>query len=564
MMIGNRDLEPNRDGTAAWAPLAHPVYRAFFFAQLASNTGLFMQNVGAVWLMGSLGGTAVMIALVQTAQSLPMFLFGMPAGALADLVDRRRLLFVAQSIMLVAAGVLALLTWTGNTTPLLLLVATFALGSGNALNIPAWQASQPELVPRREFPQAIALGTATGNFGLAVGPAIGGLIVALSGPGTVFLINCVLFVPMAIAITRWRREPHVSQLPAERLAAAIRAGVRYARHSSMLLRIFARVVAITVPIAVITALLPVVARHELGMDSTGYGLLLACFGGGGVLSTFVTPWLRAHLSVDGRLALACVLSALTATALATVTFVPVLGLVLLTGGAGWQLTWATFQVATQRSLPAWVRARGMSLYFLVWAGSYAVGGAMWGEVADLFDARLALLSAAVLLVASMALALRWPLALTESFDHDMVTDLPSPPTLMLEPGAGPILVTREYIVRPGRRSEFIDAMHAIRTMRQQLGAFAWGLYDDPSAADRIIETYQTETWSDHLRQSARMTVNARRIEHMVADMTVPNSDDPRFYVDALSTRTRVSVGRRRNTRKRMDDPPPLSDANQIT
>ncbi len=256
---------------SAWAPLRHPLYRALWTAQLVSNIGTWMQNVGAVWLMGSLGGSPAQVALVQSAVTLPVFLTALPAGALADIVDRRRLLLCTQSWMLLSAGALAVLTRLDAVTPEVLLALVFSLGLGTAVNMPAWQAIQPELVPRREFPQAVVLGSASMNIGRAVGPAIGGLLVAGVGTEAVFALNALSFLGIVVVLFTWRRERSESEMPTERLAGAVRAGLRYGRNSPALRAVLIRSATFMIAGSSFLALLPVVARSDLDMSAAGFG-----------------------------------------------------------------------------------------------------------------------------------------------------------------------------------------------------------------------------------------------------------------------------------------------------
>ncbi|MGZ4739343.1 MAG: MFS transporter, partial [Ilumatobacteraceae bacterium] len=281
-----------------WTPLRHPVFRALFIAQLASNIGTLMQSVGSAWLMGDLGASSFMIALVPTASMLPVLLVGIPGGALADIFDRRRLLIGGQMWMLICAAALAVMSFAHVVTPIGLLALTFGLGTGSALSFPAFQAIQPDLVPQHEFRQAFALSSLTFNVGRAIGPAIGGFVVAIGGPGWVFLINAVSFLAIVGVLVWWRQPTTESSAPAETLSGAMRAGLRYAVHSPALRGILNRTALFCLPAAALQALLPIIARSRLHLSSGGYGVLLGCFGTGAAFAAVVRPRLDHRFDHD--------------------------------------------------------------------------------------------------------------------------------------------------------------------------------------------------------------------------------------------------------------------------
>jgi MFS family permease len=510
---------------SAWAPLRHPIYRALWVAQLVSNIGTWMQNVGAVWLMGTLGGSAVLVALVQSAVTLPVFLTALPAGALADIVDRRRLLLVTQTWMLLSATALAVLTHLGSVTPAMLLLLTFSLGLGTAMNMPAWQAIQPELVPRREFPQAVALGSASINVGRAIGPAIGGILVAAAGTEAVFAINAISFLGILVVLATWRRERSVSDLPTERLAGAMRAGLRYARHSPALRAVLARSATYMIGASAFLALLPVVARSELHMSAAGFGALLTCFGAGAVISTATLPRMRERVDVDRLVVGATLLVALALLAIAVAEYVVVAVVASLFGGVAWVICLSSFNIAAQRALPAWVRARGMGFYLLTVQGGTAAGAALWGLVAQQAGVRVAMAAAAGVLVAGTLVALRFRLAWGERLDLRSAP-YTSEPTLVLEPRPeqGPVLVTVGYTVPEHNAQAFAAAMAKVGRVRRRTGARRWGLWRDPSHPERFLETFVTDSWEEHLRQLQRVTATDRRLEDEARALT-DDADD---------------------------------------
>ena len=487
-----------------WAPLRHRVFLALFIAQIASNVGSMMQNVGAAWLMGDLSASPTLVALVQTVTLLPVFLIGLPAGALADIVDRRLLLVAAQTWMLVTAALLAVLTFADLITPMSLLVLTFCLGIGTAFTLPAWQAIQPELVPRAEFPQAIALGALTFNLGRAVGPALGGIVVAAAGPPWVFLINAVSFLAVVGVLLWWRRPAAVSTLPTETMAGAIRAGMRYGLNSSALRHVLIRAAVFVVPAGAVLSLLPVVARDRLDLGSGGYGLLLAAFGIGAAVAAVLRPRIDAVLPPDRMIAVgtAVVTVLLLIDGLATNPWA--VGAALFVGGGAWTLIFTTMNVAAQTALPAWVRARGMGLFSLVTVGGLALGSAVWGIVADVSVVG-AEVAAAVCLVVGTLVTRRWRISAPQHLD---LTPAPSDDpivSLVPRPTDGPVLVTVSYEVPEADLPEFAAAMRRVERQRRRTGARRWGLYRDLAAPDLVLELFVVESWAEHLRQHDRRT-----------------------------------------------------------
>ena len=385
------------------------MFFALFVAQLVSNLGTLMQSVGAAWLMGDLGASSALIAMVQTATFLPVFLVGIPAGVLADMFDRRRLLIVAQSGMLLAAAAMAGLTFSGSITTVGVLGLTFALGAGLALNSPAWAAIQPDLVPKEQFGQAIALGAMTYNVGRAVGPAIGGLVIAAAGPGWVFAVNAVSFAGTIAVLVVWRPPPaEVGHVPAETFTGAAVAGLRYGFHSPLVRIVLVRVALLMLPGAAIPALLPVVTRGPLHWSSGGFGFLLGCNGLGAAVSAVLRPRVVRRLHPDAVMASAAVVAAGVLIVLGFVHNRAAVAAALVCGGFALSLALIETTVAAQAAMPAWVRARGLALYALVLTGSVAIGSLVAGLVADR-SLSLALLAAAVAVGTTPLAILRWPL-----------------------------------------------------------------------------------------------------------------------------------------------------------
>ena len=499
----------------AWGPLRHPVFRALWIASVAANVGTWMQNVGAAWLMTLLTPSPTLVALVQTATSLPFLVAALPAGALADIVDRRKLLMAAQGWMFLVALVLAVLTWIGAMTPALLLVLTFALGLGLAVNLPTWQSIQPDLVPRSELPQAIALGGVNINLSRAIGPAIGGFVIAATGPAATFLINAATFLFALFVFSRWQGSPLDTEL-AERLPGAVRAGLRYVRNEPTLRAVLVRAGLFMVGGSAILALLPLVARQELGLGSEGYGLLLGCFGAGAVIGAALLPWFKQMASPNLLVGAASVVLAAATAALVLVRNPFAIGVALLVGGVAWLSTMANLNTTAQMVLPAWVRARGLSVYVLVFQSCIAAGSAGWGLVAERLGVRAALTLAAAWLMLALGASFRWRLVEGEGLDLSPSLRWPEPAVVLgVDPEEGPVLVTVEYRVAPERSGKFVLEMQRFGRIRRRDGAYRWGVFRDTSDPTRYLETFLVASWAEHLRQHERVTMADRAIEDRV-------------------------------------------------
>jgi len=499
--------------SSAWSPLRLPVFRALWLASVASNIGTTMQDVGGAWLMTSLAPSPILVALMQTASSLPIFVVALPAGALADLVDRRRLLLITQGWMLVAAATLGLLTLAHLTTPLVLLALTFLLGLGGAMNAPAWQAIVSELVPREELLPAVSLNGVGYNLARAVGPAIGGLIVAAAGSWAVFLLNASSFLGVMVVLYRWRHQPQESLAPAERLIGAVRAGNRYVRYSPALRAVLVRTGIFILCGSAVWALLPLLARSELKLSAAGYGTLLGCFGAGAVAAATLLPRLRNRLSTDGIVGGATVIYALVALGLAFVEWLPLVFVLMAGGGAAWMTLMSTLNASAQTSVRAWVRARALGVYLLVFQGGLAIGSVCWGAIAARWGLRDALLGAAGGLFLGLVALPRFRLDRGAELDLTPSQHWPNP-AMEYEPDAeqGPVLVEVEYRIDPARLEEFSRAMHRVGVARRRDGAYRWGMWHDIAEPGRCIETFVIESWGEHLRQHERVTISDREAE----------------------------------------------------
>jgi len=472
-----------------------------------------MQDVGAGWLMTSLSSSPSLVALVEAADSFPVMLLALPAGALADIVDRRRLLIAIQVYLLIVAGTLGVLTLLELTSVWILLGFTFALGIGAAMMLPAWGAIVPELVPADQMPAAVALNSIAINASRAVGPAIAGILVAAVGPWLVFVLNALSYVGILAALLWWRREHHKSTLPAERFLTAIRVGMRFVMHTRGLQVVLIRGSAFFVFAAATWSLFPLIVRQELGRGPEIYGLLLTCIGGGAVAGAVLLPRIRAKMSRDAVVAGASALYALAALALAHVQNIGLLSVAMLATGVAWISILSALQVSAQLTLPEWVRARGLAAFIVVFMAGMGLGSVLWGQVATAIGIPSALTAAAAGMVAAVALTWRFKLG-----HHQMLDFTPSmawaPPVLAEnpEPESGPVMVTIEYGVDPSKRAEFVAAMQEVREMRRRNGAYYWELYHDSADPAQFVETFMDESWIEHLRQHERVSVADREIQ----------------------------------------------------
>ena len=509
--------------TSLWAPLQHKVFRMLWIASIASNIGSWMHEVGAGWLMTSLAPTPLMVALVQAATTAPVFLLVLPAGALADIVDRRRYLIVSQVWMMLVATTLGVLTLAGLTTAPILLMLTFALGIGTAMMMPAWGAITPELVQRGELSAAIGLNTMGMNVARAIGPAIAGLVVAAAGTGMLFMLNALSFLAVIAALHRWKRKPKESELPAERLAGAVRAGLRYARHSPELRAVLVRGVAFFVFASAAWALLPLIVRHELHGGPGTYGLFMACLGVGAIGGALALPHIHARLARDKIVAGATVIYALATLAIAHSGNVYVAGGSMLVLGAAWITVVAPLMTAAQTALPAWVRARGLALFWVVFMGGMTAGSVIWGQAASWIGIPDTLTLAAV--GALLGIAASWKFRIGQSQASDLSPSLSWPAPITgdeFEIDRGPVMVTVEYQIDLTRAEEFSLVMDQMRRLRRRDGAFMWELFDDIEHPTRKVECFMVESWIEHLRQHERVTVADRDVIAKARDFHLGN------------------------------------------
>ena len=500
----------------AWDPLRLPAFRIFWLASLGSNIGTWINGTASGWVMTDLSPSPVMVSLVQAAGSLPLVLFALGAGALTDIVDRRRYLIATQIWMTLAAAALAWLAATSRLDAWNLLILTFALGAGAAMAMPALSAVIAELVPTQLLPQAVSLGAVSINLSRSIGPALGGVLVAQLGAWAAYSLNALSFIGMVAMLWYWRREPDDQALPPERFFQALRAGVRYARLASVFRAVLVRVTAFILFATSIWALLPLFARQELAGGPGTYGLLLTFVGIGAVAAAVLLPRVRAHIGPDGLVFVATLIYALTAVGLATIRNEYAVYAIMTVCGASWLSVLSSLQLAAQISVPAWVRGRALSLYLMIFAAGMTIGSFLWGWIAAHAGTPAAFLFSGIGVVFAAIAVRRFSLGSHDAPDLSPSRHWPQPHVAEeLNSNRGPVLVTIEYEIALDQREAFLAAVQQLGSIRRRDGAFAWGIFEDIAVPGRYVELFQHSSWLDHLRQHARVTREDQRVQETV-------------------------------------------------
>jgi MFS family permease len=500
-----------------WGALHQRVFRWLWIATVVSNVGGWLYNAASGWLMTGLNADPFVVSLVQVADSLPLFLFALPAGALADLTDKRRFILVLEILTTLLCAVFAALVALNQVTPAALLLFVFLVGTLGAVETPAWQAITPLLVPKASLPSAIALNSIGVNISRVIGPALAGAIILGAGIAAPFWLNAVSNLGV-IAVILWWRPPaqRPRTLPPEHLSGAIREGVRYARYHGSLRATLARAVGFFLFASAYWALLPVLARSQLHGGATLYGVLLATLGAGAVTGALFLPRLKARLGADRLVTLGELGTALALVLFATAHSAPLALLACLLAGASWILALAVLNVSAQLALPEWVRGRGLAVYVTVFFGTMSLGSACWGFLGSRLGLEPAHLIAAA--GALLAIPLGWRWKLRSAAGQDLTPSMHWPAPVLTEPvegDAGPVLVTVEYHVDPKNREAFVAALTRLARTRRRDGAYSWGVFQDTAHAGRFVETYLVVSWLEHLRQHERFTLADRALEDRV-------------------------------------------------
>jgi MFS family permease len=497
-------------------PLRNRIFFGLWIASVASHVGTWMSETGTTLVMTDMTSSPLVIALVAASTSLALLLFSVPAGALADVVNRRRLLLVSQGAMVVIAVAYAYMAYAALLTPGVLLGVTFALGLGAAVSLPAWEASIPEIVGRENLASALTLDSIGLNVGRALGPATAGLLVAFVGVWSVFLLDALTFLALFVAVLAWKPAPTLQSTAPERFTSAIRGGLRYVRHSPDFRAVLVRAAAFTLAASALWGLLGVRLRIGLGLDSLAYGLIVGAFGVGAILTAFVLPRLRHRFNADALTLMSSAIMAGLLIALAILESPLAIGVSMLIGGGAWIAQMSGLNVAAQFSTASWVRGRALAVYAVVFQSAMFLGTTTWGSLASWFSTTWALLAAAALLVAGMLLAIRYRLAVTDKLDLTPSLHWPRP-SFAMEPGQEelPALVTVEYQVDPQDHAAFMEAMTEMRRIRMRDGASSWGIFQEPETPGLLMESFQVPSWTEHMRQHERVTKQDQAAEDRV-------------------------------------------------
>lgn len=500
-----------------WSPLKEPVFRALWIAAFVSNIGSLMQDVAAAWLMTSMTTEPLMVALLQTAVNIPYFLLSLLAGAIADVIDRRKLLIWGQAWMGAAALALGVMTLSGTVNPWSLLAFTFLLGLGAAVSGPAWHAIIPELVERPQLEQAIALGSVGYNLARGLGSATGGLMVAAGGPAFVFIFNGVSFAGIIGVMAWWKRKPDEhAHVRGEKLLGAIRAGMRFARHSIALQNVFVKTAIWAIGSSALWALIPLIAREKLHLDAVQYGLLLSAFGVGTLLGAFLLPRIRKEISLEATAVFGICVWTVFSGLMAWPLHFALAALYMVALGAAWVGVNSCLNVGTQLSVPSWVRGRALAIYILIFQGCAAIGACIWGLVGNKLGIGMSLMCGSLWLSIGMLAGARFHLGVVEKLDTTPSNHWKDPTiTYHPEPDHGPVLVTVEYFIEPEHSNAFKDAMHDLSIQRKRDGAFQWHLFCDLSNPKRYVEMFMIESWGEHVRQHERVMNADRAVEDAV-------------------------------------------------
>ncbi|MEW6767221.1 MAG: MFS transporter [Pseudomonadota bacterium] len=498
------------DGVAA--PLRHGVFRRIWLASLLSNLGLMINGVGAAWAMTQMTSSADMVALVQTALMLPIMLLSLAAGAIADMYDRRIVGLAALSLGLIGAVTLAVLAFLHLITPHSLLFFCFMVGSGMALFGPAWQASVSEQVPAETLPAAVALNGISYNIARSFGPALGGIIVAAAGAEAAFICNVSLYIPLLVVLYLWQRTLEPSRLPPERLRRAVVSGVRYIAHSPSIRIVLSRTLVTGIAGGSVLALLPLVARDLLGGTAQTYGVMLGCFGMGGVLGALNISVVRDRWSSEVAIR-GCALTMGAAIVALAISRSPWLtGAALIVAGTSWMVSVTLFNIGVQLATPRWVAGRALAAYQAAIAGGVAVGSWLWGHVANVTGVEGSLIIAGVTMLASPLLAIWLRMPSTDGVNTDATDPLAEPEVnLAITSRSGPIVVEVEYRVAQDRAREFHDVMQRVQATRKRNGAYGWSISRDLADPELWTERYHCPTWLDYLRQRNRATQSEREL-----------------------------------------------------
>ena len=500
--------------TSTFTALRNPIFRKLWFASVLSGTCVAAHDCAATWVMSKLSPSALFLSLMSTVASLPFFLFTLPAGALADIVDRRKLLWIMNVWLAVAAGLLAIFGSLGVLNPYIILICIFLIGIGFAFNAPSWTAIVPELVSDEELPSAATLGGLQLNISGILGPAIGGMLLPLIGANWVFTLNAICFLIVILAILQWKRKERPSKVPLESFFESFSTAIRYVRYAPGIQVVLARNILFAFFIALIPALIPVVGLKELKLTAAGCGILFSSMGAGSVFGAiFVVPWVRARLSSNMVIVIANLVIAVVYLLMAFVRDQTIFMIVAAAAGIGWTMSASELWVAAQRAMPSWSRGRMNATVIMVSQGAMALGGVVWGVAAAILGVYPTLLGGAVLLSISLILAIPLSINFTGNLEFDPASVTSFSHKLIQLPQAqdGPVAITYEFEVDRVREDEFMELMRQVRLIHLRNGAFSWQLHEDLTRFNIFRIEMMVQSWTQHVLQRDRMTKSEKSI-----------------------------------------------------
>lgn len=524
--------------TSSWRALQSPTFRRLWLATIVSGTFISAHDTAATWVMNSISRSTLFLSLISTASTLPFFLFILPAGALADTVDRKKVLSAAYIWLTICAGGLALLGWLHLLTPYVILGSVFLIGMGFALNAPAFSAAVPEMVSNEELPSASVLSGLQLNISAIAGPALGGLLLLFVGANTVFLLNALCALLVVVAVSSWR--PQVSKLPLESFFESMTSAIRYVRYSKNVRIVLIRNAIFSFFISVIPALLPVVGLKKLHLSPSNLGLLFTSMGIGSVIAAvIILPWARARFSPNTLTRLGAVVGCIVSILLAFVREEPLFLLVAAVAGIVWTVSAAELWVAAQRAMPGWARGRMNATVIMVSQGAMALGGILWGTIAATAGVQTSLLVQAIALVT--VLVLTGLLGNPWSIDFTMTADLNAVPATVMnvgykmlyrpQPGDGPVLVTQEFELNRTGGAKFVELMRQVRLVYLRNGAYSWQLFEDPTRHNTFRMEVMVPSWTQYLLQQDRMTKTDRELIDQAESLHVgPTAPEVRMYL----------------------------------